>query len=734
MNDARMTTVPLSLPLDLDLEGRLERFLCRGHLDDVEALLMAVLPPWLDASQAAQSAAARWCVDKRAWPSVEIAQSLPYAATSTRGVPTPVEAVAAALPHADDAADRERMQRLLIEGLAAQAWLEPRSDGAPMAMLAACSTARCSGDEDYLHLAVGAFAYTVVGLGHSAQPLAQSRSLAAISKRSVSSVDQLKAAWRACWRLMGSAAREIQGRRGAKRKPLVEQGAVHGVDIATAALNGSASTALETWRDEALKALREAGAPQEVIAALANIDGWGPTIRRTLVKAGDEIEAIAYDPRCRFEPMLTARRDLVVWTALAGDAEAARAAAYLCACFASDGSGVLSQRVRAIGQLVAFLRIAATGSPLAHLSSDEAAAPPRYTALAGEGAVHMVGETVDRLMSAIAKAAWTEPTAGDVTLEVIWSRAEAIPASARDIRSVEAKVEPSSSHAADSLIVIPRLPTGRSGNSRDVDHDWRPLVGRALPLVSVPELQSARDKILARVPHCTEIVDRILGDLAGLRTVRLRPTLLVGPPGCGKSTLARLLLDNLGLPHVIYPAAGVADASLVGTSRQWSTGRASVALQQVRSSGIANPAVVVDEIDKAARNPANGRLEDGLLPLLEPTTASRAFDYLLETEVDLSAVSWIATANNVEELSAPVRDRFQVLRVPDPEPRHLEALLPTIIADILRERGLRPEWVEPLAGDEIDLIANAWMPRSLRRLAKVVQIVLRRRDALAARH
>ncbi|WP_293860909.1 AAA family ATPase [uncultured Alsobacter sp.] len=695
---------------------------------------MAVLPPWLDASQAAKSAAARWSVDKRGWPSGEIAQSLRDAATSTRGVPSTVDAVAAALPHADDRTDRERMQKLLVEGLVAQAWLDPRGDGAPMAMLAACSTARCSGDEDYLHLAAAAFAYTVVGLRHCARPLAHSRSLAAICKRSASSMDQLKAAWRGCWRLLGSAGREIQRRRANKRKPLLVEGPVHGPDIATAALNGSTSAALETWRDEALAALRDPAAPPEVITALTSIDSWGPTIRRTLAKAGDAIEANAYDPRCRSEPVLTIRRDLVFWTALAGDAEAARSAAYLCACFASDGTEAFTQRVRAIGQLVALLRIAAPGSPLAHLSSDDATAPPRYTALAGDGAVRMVGETMDRFIAAISKAAWTEPTAGEATLEAIWSRAEAIPASARDIRLVEAKAEPSSSDTADSLVVIPRLPTGRSGNSRDVDHDWRPLVGRALPLVPVPELQRARDEILARVPHCAEIVDRILGDLAGRRTIHLRPTLFVGPPGCGKSTLARLILDNLGLPHIIYPAAGIADSSVAGTSKQWSTGRASVALQQVRSSGIANPAVVVDEIDKAARHPANGRLEDGLLPLLEPTTASRAFDYLLETEVDLSAISWIATANTVEELSAPVRDRFQVLRVPDPEPHHLGVLLPTVIADILRERGLRPEWVEPLAGDEIDLVANAWKPRSLRRLAKVMQIVLRRRDALAARH
>jgi ATP-dependent Lon protease len=100
----------------------------------------------------------------------------------------------------------------------------------------------------------------------------------------------------------------------------------------------------------------------------------------------------------------------------------------------------------------------------------------------------------------------------------------------------------------------------------------------------------------------------------------------------------------------------------------------------------------------------------------------------------LSQVSYLATANSLDPLPSPIRDRFRVVTFPKPTGDDLAALLPAVIADLARERGLDQSWMPPLDGVEYAAVTMNWRGGSVRRLRRIVEAVLRERDVRAARN
>jgi hypothetical protein len=107
----------------------------------------------------------------------------------------------------------------------------------------------------------------------------------------------------------------------------------------------------------------------------------------------------------------------------------------------------------------------------------------------------------------------------------------------------------------------------------------------------------------------------------------------------------------------------------------------------VAQGKIANPLVLIDECEKAATRSDYGRLWNCLLGFLEPETRARNPDPALQTNLDLSHVSFVATANRLDPLPSPIRDRFRVVTFPKPSAGDRDALLPAVIADLAKDRG-----------------------------------------------
>ena len=284
-----------------------------------------------------------------------------------------------------------------------------------------------------------------------------------------------------------------------------------------------------------------------------------------------------------------------------------------------------------------------------------------------------------------------------------------------------------------TLVVVPALPEAGGSAKRDIYKSWKDVAGAALPLVPRGDVADARRQLVEAWPHASDVIDTILGDLAPREHVRFRPTLLVGEPGSGKTSLLRAIAQEVGLPSETYSMAGMADASLGGTSSQWNSARESVPLQLIKRSRSASVAVVWDEVEKAASSRHNGSALDALLPLLEPSQSRRFRDLALEVEVDLSEVSHFATANSLDGIPAPLRDRMRVLTMPEPSWTHIHVLTRQIVARIAVERGIDPRWYAPLAEDEVELMLAVWPGGSIRQLRRIVETLIDGRDAIIGR-
>lgn len=152
--------------------------------------------------------------------------------------------------------------------------------------------------------------------------------------------------------------------------------------------------------------------------------------------------------------------------------------------------------------------------------------------------------------------------------------------------------------------------------------------------------------------------------------VLIRPVILNGPPGIGKSVWARSLAAALDIPYADVDATkGGAGMALVGVERGWGTAQAGRPLEVMLAKRLANPLIVVDEVCKAksvtSTRGTSYSFADALLSLLEPATA-KAWDCpYFRVRFDMSHISWVLTSNRIENVPDTVRDRCQVIEIPD---------------------------------------------------------------------
>ena len=266
--------------------------------------------------------------------------------------------------------------------------------------------------------------------------------------------------------------------------------------------------------------------------------------------------------------------------------------------------------------------------------------------------------------------------------------------------------------------------------------DWMVELPWARSSTDQLELSTAKEILDSDHAHLADIKDRIL-EYLGVRKLRgdSRGPILcfVGPPGVGKTSLGRSIARAMGREFVRISLGGVRDeAEVRGHRRTYVGALPGRIIQGLKQAGTQNPVFMLDEIDKLGAD-YRGDPSSALLEVLDPEQNHRFSDHYLNVPFDLSKVLFIATANVLDAIPGPLRDRMEVIRIAGYTPEEkVEIARSFLIPHQVREHGLPEERIRWSKSSVLDLVTDYTREAGVRDLERRVAAICRKTARRAA--
>lgn len=201
----------------------------------------------------------------------------------------------------------------------------------------------------------------------------------------------------------------------------------------------------------------------------------------------------------------------------------------------------------------------------------------------------------------------------------------------------------------------------------------------------------------------------------------------VGPPGVGKTTLAKSIAKSIGRETTKISVGGINDeAEIVGHRRTYLGANPGLIIQGMKKAGTTNPVFIIDEIDKMTKD-IKGDPASSLLEVLDPEQNNKFIDLFIEEEFDLSNVMFITTANYIEQIPNELRDRLEIIELYSyTEYEKLDIAKKHLIPKEITEHGLAPKNVRFTDDAILTIIRGYTKEAGVRELDRVIATVIRK--------